>query len=369
MTSLLQQEFRKLSARYGGSLTEPLQRFGAWWGEQLRDMLPPTVRNAWFGDSARLLVDAEGDGLVVSAEGADGTRELGRFPADSEAALDFDVPRRLSSVRLRLSAEKALTTHLELPLAATENLREAVSFQIDRQTPFTPDSVYFDCEVIDRDVENQSVTVALALVPRNFADGLLDTLARVGIEPDAISIRGAGENRYSAVNLLPASRRRSRGLRARRHVIALAVINVLLLAVAVTLPLLQKQHVIESLQPQVTAAIEAAKNGTQLRREVERLSAAGTYLRNKKNDRTHFMQVLDEVSRLLPAHTWVHRVDYDGDEIQVQGESSEASTLIRTLEASPLFEGVQFRSPVMRVGSTEFERFHLSASISPGGGQ
>ena len=369
MTSLLQKEIRKLSARYGGSLTVPLQRFGSWWRGQLLDTLPPAVRNAWFGDSCRLLVDVDGDRLVVSAEDTEGNRQLGSLSAEGDTELEFDLPRRVASVQLRLPADKALTTQLELPLAATENLREVVSFQIDRQTPFTPDAVYFDCAVIDRDTRKQKVSVALSLVPRKVVDHLLDALVKAGIEPDTLSVRGTGETRDGGLNLLPSSRRRSRGVSVRRHIIALAVVNVLLLAVAVTLPILQKQQAIASLEPRVAEALETARDGAELRREVERLSTAGISLRNKKNDRTHFMQIFDEVSRLLPSHTWVHRVDYDGDEIQVQGESSEASTLISTLEASPLFEDVQFRSPVMRVGSSAFERFHLSATISGGGAE
>ena len=242
MTSLLQKEIRKLSARYGGSLTVPLQRFGSWWRGQLLDTLPPAVRNAWFGDSCRLLVDVDGDRLVVSAEDTEGNRQLGSLSAEGDTALEFDLPRRVASVRLRLPADKALTTQLELPLAATENLREVVSFQIDRQTPFTPDAVYFDCAVIDRDTRKQKVSVALSLVPRKVVDHLLDALVKAGIEPDTLSVRGTGETRDGGLNLLPSSRRRSRGVSVRRHIIALAVVNVLLLAVAVTLPILQKQH-------------------------------------------------------------------------------------------------------------------------------
>ena len=69
----------------------------------------------------------------------------------------------------------------------------------------------------------------------------------------------------------------------------------------------------------------------------------------------------------MPDDTWLTRIDIRGNEIQIQGESSTAATLIGLLDGSELFKNPQFRSPVTQVPRTERERFHLSTELDESG--
>ena len=53
----------------------------------------------------------------------------------------------------------------------------------------------------------------------------------------------------------------------------------------------------------------------------------------------------------------------------LQGQSTMSSSLIALIEASPLFENVEFRSPVVQVAGTDADRFHLSADVVRSGKQ
>jgi hypothetical protein len=53
---------------------------------------------------------------------------------------------------------------------------------------------------------------------------------------------------------------------------------------------------------------------------------------------------------------------YDG-RIELAGLANDAAALISTLEASPLFKDVKFRSPVMRRPETNKDRFEISLNL------
>jgi len=359
MNDILNLGIRRFTAGNVGNIVIPVRRFIDWWGDQLRALLPPALRSLWFGDSVRLFVDVVDDALVVSG----GDTTYGRIdPADPKAAT-VDIPVRIASIVLRLPPSRTMTTRFDLPLAAAENLRDTVAFQIDRRTPFVASAVCFDCRVVAQDTASQQLGVELTLAPRASIDELLDALSDAGLDVDAVVALPESGTANRGVDLLPADRRRPRRDRRRQAMLALGALNLLLLLLVVAVPVWQKAQVIANLEMSVQEAVASARQGIELRREFERLTAASTYLRELKGSRVRFVALLDELSERLPDHTWINRIDFGGDTIQIQGQSTEAASLIRTLEASPSFRSAQFRSPVLRVGETNEERFHLSAEI------
>ena len=66
---------------------------------------------------------------------------------------------------------------LDLPLAAAENLREVLTFEMDRQTPFTADQVYFDYQIVQRDNTNGRISVEMTAVHRADVDTAIQRAA------------------------------------------------------------------------------------------------------------------------------------------------------------------------------------------------
>ena len=75
------------------------------------------------------------------------------------------------------------------------------------------------------------------------------------------------------------------------------------------------------------------------------------------------LQLVDELTQLLPDDTWISQLDFKDREIQLRGNSAASAALIAALEASPLLRNARFRSPVTRDRRIGTERFHLSAEI------
>ncbi len=262
---------------------------------------------------------------------------------------------------LCLPKDQVLTRSLTLPLAAEENLREVLSFEMDRQTPFTAEQVYYDFSVIARSAVERTLTVNLVLVTRRMLDKLLLQLNKRGIHPDIVTINCGDRGGFAAVNLLPAENRQRKAVTPRLVNLALGALALLLLVSAVSLPLLDKRHKIQALEPLLETASMKAEEAHRLRKEVDELTASSRFLTDKKQSSLPLLQIIDELTRILPDDTWITRLDIKGNELQIQGQSLSAAALIPLIESSSILQNPRFRSPVTQIPRSDVERFHLSA--------
>jgi general secretion pathway protein L len=355
-----------LRTRYLAPAMRRLSVAWCWWTAQLSALLPENLREIFESGNQRLIVAANDGEFVVQQGSAGQLQEIGRILNAAAGVTVFPLPDNIQQTILLLPQGQVLACAMTLPLAAEENLREVLSFEIDRQTPFRAAEVYYDYAVTGRSAAGKTLELQLFVVPRQAVDASLEILAAAGIQPEVVAAHVLDNPDGHPVNLIPAGRRSKRSVILRRLNVSLATLALVLLVTAIALPLLQKNRMIDSLQAEVQEATVAAQAGNQLRREVEKLVDGSSYLIKKKQTALTIMQMLDEMTRVIPDDTWVNRIDMNNDEIQLQGQSGAAAGLIALIEASPMFHNTRFRSPVTQVARTEQERFHLSAEAVPG---
>jgi len=81
------------------------------------------------------------------------------------------------------------------------------------------------------------------------------------------------------------------------------------------------------------------------------------------------IEMLKELTRLLPPTAWLWNLKYNGKEIEISGFADSASDLISLLDKSPFFDKVEFMAPVTKEkqmrpeGPLEKERFKIKARI------
>jgi len=86
------------------------------------------------------------------------------------------------------------------------------------------------------------------------------------------------------------------------------------------------------------------------------------------------VQILRELTQILPSSVWVWQFKFAGKEIEISGFADSASELIPLLDKSPIFEKVEFMAPVTkererRLGADkERERFKIKMRIEGLGG-
>ena len=366
MTSLRTQ------LKFTTPLMRTLREYWSWWIEELGGMLPKNVRAAILPSVERLYIAVNNKELVARQGTREATHEIGRYPLpeDSttlppEQAQELEeLAERSREVVLCLPSNKLLTKTLTLPLAAEENLRQVLAFEMDRQTPFTAEQVYFDYTVTAREPKNSTLTLDLVLTPRAFLNELLSKLDSLGLQPHQATIcTELAGGQSQSVNLLPAEARRRRPDTARYLNLALGVIALMLLLGVIALPLMNKTQVINDLDARMELIKDKAEVTRRLREKVEQLGTDASFLANKKQATPLTLELIDELTRLLPDDTWIERLDIKGQEVLVQGQSASAAALIPVIESSDRLGNARFRSPVTRLPRTNTERFHLSAEI------
>ncbi len=107
----------------------------------------------------------------------------------------------------------------------------------------------------------------------------------------------------------------------------------------------------------------------RLQRERERLAKEIAELEKFKSEEVSKIEMLREVTRLLPDTAWIWNLKYNGREVELSGYAESASDLIPILDKSPLFEKVEFLAPVTKErlmrpeGPQEKERFRIKARL------
>ncbi len=352
-----------LRFRYAAPLQRRFVEFWSWWTGQLHALLPKNARDAIAQRRQKLFVETDGNELQVCLGTYADAREILRLPCDAPDAPNSDLPRDVQQTILLLPGDKVLTKSLTLPLATEENLREVLAFEMDQHTPFPASKVYYDFVVTGRAADRQEISVDLVYSPQSAVDTLLDSTSLHGFKVDVVTSRSRDGSNLHGVNLLPQEQRRVRRINVQRLNVALAALCVVLLVTAIVLPIVQKNRAIVVLEEQVEVAATTARDGNQLRRDLETMAAASRFLMDKKGSEIMVVQLIDEVSRILPDHAWVSRFDLSKSELQLQGQSSASSALIAIIESSPRLENARFRSPVVQIPGTNMDRFHLSADI------
>src|SRR5712671_1170131 len=182
------------------------REFFDWWCAQLADLLPQELRRSALGTGDALVITPIGPlGHGVEAVAVD-QRHNGKESPLGHFALGAigiaELPRMAGRTTvLRLGEADVLGKTVSLPLAAERELDQALAFEMDRETPFTAEEIYWNHRVIGADRQNGRLSVRLSLVPRANLDPLVTDLAAVGIRPRRVEIAdGPDKGTYLPLN-------------------------------------------------------------------------------------------------------------------------------------------------------------------------
>jgi general secretion pathway protein L len=245
---------------------------------------------------------------------------------------------------------------VSFPAQVRDNLAQVVRYEIDRLSPFQADQVYFDFRLRSEPAGPGKVGVDLAICRRDDARVWLGRVRGSGTPVDAITWEGA----WPKANLLPVGERPRR--RGRFFNLSLLLLGIVLIlgAVAFATPLWQKQRFRAELLGQVQALKPKADRVFQTRDALERARKGSVAVLERKADQPLVIDLLRVLTARLPDDTWVQNLDMRDGQVQIRGESGQATALLGLLEKAPGISAVTFSSPVVQVATTGRERFHIS---------
>jgi general secretion pathway protein L len=365
-TACGQTEFEIMSSLLG-LLRGSIAAFFDWWLRELAGLVPRRFRQPGRRERRGSVLIFGRQKSVVLERAAEGERALGSVDTDAPdhdqrlSELLKQAKRRGRPVAVRLGDELGLRKTLDLPLAAKDDLDQMLRFEMDRLTPFRADEVYFAHRVLGSDARNRRLSVELQLAPKREIERVLEAARSFGIVPSRIELAGGAEN-AGRLNLLPGESGYST-LEGRLSRV-LALLALLLAVSAVAIPLQRQRATVAKLQAEVTAARAEAEESLALRDRLGQLTRSAQFLVADKTRRPLVVQVLDELTRLVPDQAYIIQLELHGQTVELHGFAATASDLIGVLEQSPLFKAPQFRSPVTQDRRSGAERFHVSVELT-----
>lgn len=353
----------------------PLPGFFGWWGSQLLACLPERWSKLLGGNQEALLVELGEAEIIVSREQNGVASEFGRIArslsADDQAAEFHRLRSRIENPGLRqifcLPDSQVLSRQLNLPAAAEDNLRQVLGFEMDRQTPFKADQVYFDSRIVGRDTTSRNLKVEVVVVPRTQLDPQLVAVAGGMIAFDAADVRNGPEAdaRRRGINLLPAERRaRRRDMRLPLN-LGLAAAVLVLLYFNMSLSLSNRQVAVETMQGEVAKAAEVARQVLELKKQLGDSVNGANYLSERKRNGPMVVGLLNDLAGRLDDDTYLERLSVEDNQIQIQGQSKEAASLISALADSPYLANPKLEGQIQPDPRTGKDRFTISAEPRP----
>lgn len=351
----------------------PIPGFFRWWGNELLRCLPVRWRELLAERRDTLLLERVDQELIVWRERGDDTpTEFGRISlalsaeeqAEAFARLRAGIENPSLRTVLCIDNDRVLRRSVALPAAAEANLRQVLSFEMDRQTPFKADQVYFDSRIASRDASGRNMQVEMVLIPRSQLDAEIAAIAGGSLPMDGIDTwKGGGLPQRRHVNLLPAERRsRRRSLRA-PVIIALVVVALLLLIANMAMSLSNRSQAVEMMRADVDRMDTTARKVRAQRQTLEESISGANFLAEKKRTTPAVIAIIDDITQRMPDNTFIERLNIENNQVQLQGQSSEAAKLIALLSASPYLGNPNFQGPIQPDARSGKERFQITAEL------
>ena len=347
-----------------------IDKFLRWWADGLALVVPQRWRDRQQRLKQYLLVHVN-EGEISIEHFADGSdRPANRQSistaedADRSRAREwFAKSHQLAALPtiLRLPFDRILVKRLRYPNAVRDDLANVISFDIDRQTPFSRNDVYFDFDIVSDTDSTEHIEVDLLLIPKKEVEPLESIVHSLGLRLTAIDI--TGRTFESGVNMLSDRTAQEDDKSPYRLRFALFVLWMVLVALIPGKQILDAETTITQLVEQERAGLAAVRPLNKLREEHARLIDKLSFFDQLQSKHVAALDLLNEVTHLLSDTTWIRRFDLKNDTLILQGESNNAAEIPGVLEASPSFSSPEFSSPVTRNNATGSDRFQIVVAV------
>lgn len=334
-----------------------------WWVAELADMLPgfsktvlpkaPEVATMHVRDGRWQIAGAGRNADTIEIDSSQDDK--GVVDQILHSAPNFPLAQLL----VVLPGDQVLRRRVDLPIMPEQQLLSALELQVDRLTPFKAETVRLAVKVISRDAVDGKLTADCAFTPRAPVDALEERLSRLGFKAARIDV--AGDDGLPAGFDLRVHEVRAEGPRPFVVRAGLTIGAVICWYLAGLLWDVSRQQELDAWQERIEELRPAATASMNLRQRLDALTEPFEIAR--KHRPAAVLAPLKEMTRLIPDTARLTEFQYEGSKIDIAGLASDASSLISTLEKSPLFKDVKFRSQVMRRPESNKERFEISLSL------
>jgi general secretion pathway protein L len=346
-----------------------MRLFLEWWLERLAELLPERLL-ARARNIDATIIESDRQRLALLVRRAGKTERQAELPPGAagfrriSAALaeQRGLPR---FVVLSIPDADILHKRLWLPLAARGRLEGLLGFEMDRETPFARDEVYWSYSVGRQDVAAGRLEVDLVIVPRATVAPVLDAARLCGIEPAGIEVAFA-PGRTMLVRLDPATALRPRWMQ--RPALALVSVPCLLALVALGVPFARQQLSLNAADRAMASLTAQAQEAAKLRQAINQHENAATFLAKERERAGSALAALALTTRAVPDDSSLTALSMRSGRLTLTGASPSAAGLVGALAKLPGFREPAFAAPVVQSDRGGLETFSISVALAPAGG-
>ncbi len=324
-----------------------------------------------------------------------------------------------------LSNGEVILREIVYPLTVKENLQTTLTYDIDKYIPLSVDEIYFDHQVIEEDRGNNQLKILLAIMKKKDCEPYLSfcrqwpggvfglclsavaaancyaflsgkrksplngrvrdilmqqgdvlsdrevfrpsSLHDAGISSsDLIPAFGLGlEVLWEApirINLLPQEVRKKPSRKGIYALIGLVSLLILSMATCSGGYLYRRHQQLKFMEGEAKRLSSEVTTVTEMQERIKEIAARLKTLKEISEGDHSALDILRELTQVIPDTAWVTDLKLTGKEIQLNGYAQSASELIPLLEGSPMFEDVAFRSAITKDVKQNKERFVIGLS-------
>ena len=336
--------------------------FALWWSSELSTFVPGTLRQYLVGSGEALRIRLLGEKVLAvcgTPEVQDTLLEL-----SDEVALPVALRRaigRADSVSLVVPRSWVLRRIVRLPDAARRDVRSAVGFLVEAETPFRLSGSRYDFRVLANSEDRSYFKLELVVMAGSRCDAATTWLSDRGVRVDSIKI----EDDDATPNLDLLQTRRS----GRWRVSAWKPWQIVLLAsfaVAIGGPLVvaaQLHGQVATLAAAVSAASGRLRAVHAAEAAADSLAGAAALVRSKTQS-VRAVEVLAILAEILPDQTWLFHLELDREGLRIEGFSGDVPGLIEHLQGVAAFSSPDYLGPVVHDSNKNRDRFDIRVRLA-----
>lgn len=315
-----------------------------WWSDEILGLLP----GPWRPRQDQLIALWDGDRLAL-------WRRSGR-----QATLLGPAAAISGPLTLRLPGFSIWRRRLTLPRQALPFLRQILQNEMDRRTPWRADQVYFHATSEPDRSDRASLSVTIAVLPKQALEPALAALALQGWQADRVELCDTDDPALAGPVIALADGQPIGARSDGRRWPAAVVLGSTLLAL---ISLVGQTAAMAVLESEASAVGREARSTRTLATDLDRLRRRAHFPSQVKQETLPMIALLDRVSRALPDDSWAQEIDIGGGRIEVIGVSQDAARLLALVEGEN-FTSAEFRAPITPAEGGG-QKFHLKADLPP----
>jgi len=347
-----------------------------------------------------------------------------KMPLIRDIVQDFIKKHKvaMSDISVGIPDNLSIFKEIEFPSAVKDNIRTTLKYELEKHIPVSVDDVLYDYDMMFENRSPGKITVMTAVVKKQavlpyldfvstFSGGIggmeirsmalanffayADSLGKGRnlqmekadifrsaisrpVQPEHMEATGILSEDMAAafglaikglwkvpfdINLLPLELRKKPSKIGRYMAIMLAVAAILSALTWGGSHIVHERIKLKNLDAELKRLRSDIRDVDRIRSGFPALESRILLLNRLRSGTSPVLEVLRELSQILPDTAWLRDLLLTGRKIQLEGTAESASGLIPILEESPLFEDVHFLSTITRDREGK-EKFRIEFTIT-----